>query len=206
MPARGATHQRLLDEGMRLFAERGFSATTVGDIEAAAGLQPRRGALYKHFDSKEALLEAGVRARVEAITISAAQVGRIDLPDALTSDRTLLSGVLAGLASWFLDELDQQRDITRIIEHDAPRLASATESIRRGIIDAGNSAASRLLAAAAPELTDPDATAVLLVGSLVALRRTAWTFGTPPMRVTDQRAIAAWTDLVLATLHPRARG
>ena len=45
----GSTRQRLLDEGMRLFAERGFRATGVGDIEAAAGLQPRRGALYKHL-------------------------------------------------------------------------------------------------------------------------------------------------------------
>jgi AcrR family transcriptional regulator len=55
------TRERLLREGLRLFAEHGFAGTSVGAIEAAAGLQPRRGALYRHFASKEALLAAAVQ-------------------------------------------------------------------------------------------------------------------------------------------------
>ena len=45
---------------MRLFAAQGFRGTTVGEIEAAAGLAPRAGGLYKHFRSKEEVLEAGI--------------------------------------------------------------------------------------------------------------------------------------------------
>lgn len=47
---------------MRLFGEQGYSATSVAQIEAAAGLRPGAGGLYAHFRSKEALLRAGLEA------------------------------------------------------------------------------------------------------------------------------------------------
>ena len=54
------TRERLVTEAMRLFGEQGYQATSVAQIEAAAGLAPGSGALYHHFKSKEALLEAGI--------------------------------------------------------------------------------------------------------------------------------------------------
>ena len=42
-----------------LFARQGFRGTSVGEIEAAAGLSPRSGALYKHFASKRDVLAGG---------------------------------------------------------------------------------------------------------------------------------------------------
>jgi AcrR family transcriptional regulator len=45
--------RRILDEGLRLFAERGLSATSIRDIAAATGYS--NPALYKHFKTKEAL-------------------------------------------------------------------------------------------------------------------------------------------------------
>jgi AcrR family transcriptional regulator len=50
------TRRRLLDEGCRIFTERGFTAATVEEITAAVGVT--RGALYKHFDGKEGLFLA----------------------------------------------------------------------------------------------------------------------------------------------------
>jgi AcrR family transcriptional regulator len=47
---------------MRLFSTKGFEATSVSQIEAAAGLSPGSGALYRHFASKEALLSLLARA------------------------------------------------------------------------------------------------------------------------------------------------
>ena len=41
VPDRSAAAQRIVDEAMRLFGEKGYAATSVGDIEAAAGLTPR---------------------------------------------------------------------------------------------------------------------------------------------------------------------
>jgi AcrR family transcriptional regulator len=48
----------LVEAAARLFAEQGFEATSVAEIQAAAGLAPGSGALYKHFASKQALLDA----------------------------------------------------------------------------------------------------------------------------------------------------
>ena len=49
-----------MDAAMKLFAEHGFTATSVGAIEKEAGLAPRSGALYQHFKGKQQLLEAAV--------------------------------------------------------------------------------------------------------------------------------------------------
>jgi AcrR family transcriptional regulator len=54
----GSTRDLVIREARRLFAEQGYEATSVADIQAAAGLAPGSGALYKHFVSKRALLEA----------------------------------------------------------------------------------------------------------------------------------------------------
>jgi AcrR family transcriptional regulator len=196
----GPTRQRLIDEGMRLFAERGFRATAVGDIEAAAGLQPRRGALYKHFPSKHALLEAAVRAHLDSAATVATEVGEIDLAGTLSADRALLRPIVVGLGRWFLDEMDRMKDLTRVLEHDGPRMDDLTLEVKRNIVDLSYRAATRLIAGLAPEAKDPEATAVLVLGALVALRRTAWTFGSPPLDIDDDRALIAWADVTVASI------
>ena len=40
----------------KLFLEQGFQKTSIAAIETAAGLVPRAGAFYRHFDGKQALL------------------------------------------------------------------------------------------------------------------------------------------------------
>lgn len=49
-------HERLLDAATEVFAERGYNATRVDDLVAAAGISRRT--LYEHFDSLEAALDA----------------------------------------------------------------------------------------------------------------------------------------------------
>lgn len=57
-PPRGytpeATRQAVLDSALRLFEKKGFHATSVQEIAAAAGVS--KGAFYHHFDSKEDVL------------------------------------------------------------------------------------------------------------------------------------------------------
>lgn len=194
------TRQRLIEEGMRLFAERGFRATAVGDIEAAVGLQPRRGALYKHFPSKHALLEAAVRTHLDSAAAGATQISELNLTRALGADRVLLRPIVVGLGRWFLDEMDRLKDLTRVLEHDGQRMADLTVEVKNNIVDLSYRTAASLIAAVAPEAKDPEATAVLVLGALVALRRTAWTFGFPALDIDDDRALTAWVELTLATL------
>lgn len=86
------TSERIRVTAAELFATRGFAATSVRDIAAAAGVTP--GAIYNHFESKEAILNAiavdGHQALVDILDrVSrykhATAVDRLDaLVDALT--------------------------------------------------------------------------------------------------------------------------
>lgn len=50
------TKQRILAAALDMFAERGYAATNVRELAESLGLA--KSALYKHFDSKEAILNA----------------------------------------------------------------------------------------------------------------------------------------------------
>ncbi len=66
-PAAPATRRRrkearpgeIIDAALTLFVERGFAATRLEDVAAAAGIG--KGTLYLYFDSKESLLAAAVQ-------------------------------------------------------------------------------------------------------------------------------------------------
>jgi AcrR family transcriptional regulator len=68
-----ATRAALLDEATTLFAERGYTGTSLEDVASAS--QVTRGAVYHHFASKQALFEAVLEvqeARVTAEVLAAA--------------------------------------------------------------------------------------------------------------------------------------
>ena len=50
------TAERILDAAEDLFAEKGYSATSLGDVADRVGI--RSPSLYNHFRNKEALYEA----------------------------------------------------------------------------------------------------------------------------------------------------
>ena len=61
--ARGTARERLLDAAAEVFAERGYRATRVEDLAAAAGLT--KGAVYWNFESKEDIFVALLEERVD---------------------------------------------------------------------------------------------------------------------------------------------
>ena len=69
------TRRRILDAAMRLFAERGYHASSNADVAEAADLT--RGAMLYHFPSREALVEAATAyihaARVTLLAAAADQ-------------------------------------------------------------------------------------------------------------------------------------
>jgi AcrR family transcriptional regulator len=56
------TRDRLIETAAKLFGERGYAATPLEEVVAAAGLT--RGAVYHHFEDKRALFEAVVDRRL----------------------------------------------------------------------------------------------------------------------------------------------
>lgn len=200
MPDIVPTRRRLIDAAMRLFADRGFDATSVGEIEAAVGLEPRRGGLYKHFESKQALLDAAVRAMIGDARAVAAQASTLEATTPAHIDAASLRPLLVDVGRWFLDEMDQLEDLTRVFEHDAHRLAHLTAEVRTELVDLSYRSAAGLIRAIRPEAADAEATAVIMLAPLVALRRTQWTYGAPPLGLDDDRALAEWANQALATL------
>jgi AcrR family transcriptional regulator len=185
----GSTRDRLIAAGIRLFAERGFRATTVGDIEAAAGLQPRRGALYHYFPSKQALLEAAIQTHLVSIEHVRERLETVSGAD--------LRGELLVIGRWFLRELDAQRYLTAILEKEGDRLPEIRELIMERIIETGHRAVEDALRrwVGTNSGIDLPAAAVVLVAPMVNLRRAAWTYGRPPLGLDDERLLSTWVDM-----------
>ena len=200
MSLHGSTRQRLLDEGMKLFARNGFAATSVGEIEAAVGLRPRRGALYKHFESKQALLDEALRFHLDRAATAALELTNLDFTMFDMGNPEAVRAVVESLGRWFLEEFDRMEDLTRLIEHEGSRIAGFAANVKSDVVDLSYRSASTLIAALAPKVSDPDAQSVVLLGALVAFRRTAWTFGQPPLDIDDQRVLDAWGALTLTLL------
>ncbi|MFI6938972.1 TetR/AcrR family transcriptional regulator [Streptomyces sp. NPDC050418] len=199
------TRERLLIAGLRLFAERGYDRVSVGDVEKAVGLVPRRGALYRHFASKEALLTAAVRRDMEAYERAGV---------AFETPRGGLLDQAVALGRRTLRELDIQRDIVRVLERDGHRLPEVREEFRTNVADRGyaivavivRSWLEQVRGTAATHASkeapgfDADATAVLLAGALVNVRRAEWTFGRPPGGVGDEALVRSWASLCVAAV------
>src|SRR5215813_2487293 len=118
MPARadkngGGTADRIVDAGMTLFSENGFRGTTVGEIERRAGLTPRAGALYRHFPSKEAVLEASFERHISELEAMHNAIELMPLGN-LCAELTLL-------ARFGLQMLDSERSLRRIVITEGDR-------------------------------------------------------------------------------------
>ncbi|HUW04122.1 MAG TPA: TetR/AcrR family transcriptional regulator [Acidimicrobiales bacterium] len=190
------TRDRLIDATLDLVAAHGFDGVSVGDIEAGAGLAPRSGALYKYFDSKLAVLEAGLERHLASVA------GMGD--DLATSALVDASAEVDFIARMLLAELDRERTITHVIEREGDRLPELRDRMREGISDRGYriSAAfiDRWAAEVGAEGVDSDALAVLLIGSLINLRRSTWTFGSAPLGVDDDRIVDTFVALSTSVL------
>lgn len=104
-----ATRDQLVAEATRLFAERGFEATSVEAVLEAAGVS--RGSLYHHFRSKEALFEA-------VLDAAEARIGEATLLAAMGAGDDPVAGLRAGALEWI--RLAGDPVVRRIVLIDAP--------------------------------------------------------------------------------------
>jgi AcrR family transcriptional regulator len=198
-----ATRARMLDAAMSLFAERGYEATSVGDIESAAGLAPRSGALYQHFAGKEEVLHAAVERHLEAIDELPSVMDMLPLGD-LRAELTLL-------ARWNLASLDRRSDLTRFLWREGDRLPARLRSkLYRRLVAQPYEAITALLRrraeAAGVEGIDYDALALVMVESMSAYRGMRAIFDRVPGEVDDERFVETWVEVALAYARERGIG
>lgn len=185
--------QRILDAAFKLFAEQGYSDTSVADVQAASGLSSGSGALYKHFRSKEELLEAGIER--ELIHLEAIRIARRIAPD-FGDFRTELEI----LGRFLLMELAAERDLLRVIFRDADRFPKVLERAKKRLIAPVYAEFTDWMRKHAEEgevfAADIEATAAVALGAIVQYRAIEALLGEPPMGMDEERFLQAWVEMV----------
>jgi AcrR family transcriptional regulator len=110
---------------MELFGRQGYHATTIAQIEAAAGLSAGAGGLYRHFRSKRAVLEEALRRQAEQGRPLLAYLGDPDALGALPRRDRFLAVARAGLR-----RLEAERDINRLLLRDLATFPDLLERVR----------------------------------------------------------------------------
>ncbi|HEY1829236.1 MAG TPA: TetR/AcrR family transcriptional regulator [Acidimicrobiales bacterium] len=197
MPASTPTKERIIDEAMRLFGQQGYRGTSVAQIEQAAGLTPGAGGLYHHFTSKEQLLAAGIERHLARL-------------DALRDIRRVLTNLgdlraeLAVTARYFLAELDSQVELFRLLISEVRAKPSLlTDAADQLIASTYRSFTEWIQSASNHTLSDERAAmvATLTLGSLLSTRFVSGVLGIEAIPQDDDALVAAWVDMVMATLE-----
>lgn len=185
-----SSRERVLDAAMELFGQQGFKATSVVQIERAAGLSPGSGGIYHYFRNKEALLEAGVTRHLERL-------------DALRDIERIMFGVgdlrteLTLMARYALAVLDREIDLLRVIFTEARTRREVISGAVDRLVGASQSGFSSWLRARADiDTTRADALAVIGLGGLFATRLPHLLLDTQVIEVADEMVVTTWAEMM----------
>jgi AcrR family transcriptional regulator len=148
------TRHRIQEEAMRLFLERGYDATTVEEIAAAAGVSHMT--FFRHFPSKDDVVATDDYDPMMADLIRARPAGEHPV-------ERVRATVLAGLAEVYASERDTILARARLIE--------STPSLRARALDNQRATEALFTAALAPpggeDALEPQVLAAACVAALV---------------------------------------
>jgi len=190
-PPRVPTRDRLKDAALELFTDRGYRETTVGEIEARAGLTRRGGGFYRHFNSKQQVLEAVLEDHLNQLDTAQNVMDLMPLGD-MRAEITLL-------ARFGLQQIQGMRPFVRILQRDTKYVPDLLdryrdEVVRRGYAMAADWFRRQFKDASLPD-RDYDALAVMAVGSVINFRWEEALFGVSPADLDDERFVGAFVDL-----------
>jgi len=177
--------RRVLQAAVSCFAAKGYAATTIADIERAAGLSVGAGGTYRHFASKQAMLEA---------VVDNAHRG-VDDEIAPPSDD------IEGVAHEMLDYM--RADLMRIYLRDLDAFPEQRRRINDRTIDTSYRVVAERIAESNPEI-DAEAAAAVILGSLINFRINEALIGDDANGVSRDRFVATWATIYRSVLDPRA--
>lgn len=188
---------------MRLFGQNGYSATTITQIEKAAGLSPGAGGLYRHFPSKRAILEAGVEANISTGVGLVSLMGDRQALASLPLPERLLLVARAGLR-----RLEQERDLNRLVLRDLAQFPDLLAQV--GKEDIGGTFRGLVSWLRSQENSadehDWEALAMVLMGAITHYWIVTDIFGEHPAGIAEDRYLTAAVALVTALLGSEAAG
>jgi AcrR family transcriptional regulator len=196
MGAPTPTRERIVNEAMKLFSTKGFEATSVSQIEAAAGLSAGSGALYRYFKSKDALLDAGIDRQ-------------LDRRSAMRDIRTLFAGLgdlraeLTVLGRYLLSVIDDEIQLLQIAARTPAGRSTPLDIAYAALVDSLNAELADWITAWAPTLSTPDAAILSALGinSLLGARFATSLFHQRKSHIADDRYLAEWTTTLANRLE-----
>lgn len=185
------TRAKLIRAGRRAFAEKGYTAASMDELTAEAGLT--RGALYHNFGDKRGLLAAVVN------QIDAEMAARARTIGALADDGW--QGLLAEGVAYIEMALDPE--VQRIVLLDGPAVLGDPSRwpSQDSCLQATTQAVQRLVADGTLAPVDAEAAARLLNGA--ALNAALWIAASDAPQEVLAKAIAAFRALATGFLAKR---
>ncbi|MBO2464602.1 TetR/AcrR family transcriptional regulator [Actinomadura violacea] len=195
-----STRERIVSESLRLFADRGYAATSVAEIEAAAGLSPGAGGLYRHFRSKEEVLASAIREHIER---TREQISTVLDHAEVFADRPLEVRLRmtcqAGLA-----KMREEQDLIRVLFRDLDQFPNLVAEMREGIVNPLYDGIATWLSQQ-PEYAGAEedwaAVASILGGAVVNYWLANESMYEPPTRIDEKRFVESWARLGLGLVN-----
>jgi AcrR family transcriptional regulator len=189
------TRDRILDASLGLFASRGVDGTHVTDIEAASGLSAGSGSFYRHFRSKDEVLEAVVDREIER-----ARKRRESRPPPDAAPAGDPRVTLAVEFTESLEGLERMRHLIALLARERERLPDLAQRINEVMLEGGlrwnaERIQARIDAGQIPA-RDPEGLATVLMSSLVGFHLASQYFRGMPRSVDRTHFVAALVDLV----------
>lgn len=197
----GAARERIVTEAARLFATRGYAATSVADIQLACGLTAGSGALYKHFRSKRDLLAAVIGTHITTMR-EGSQSFANQLPEDLTGAlRMTAQAVWAGM------QRDHQalRVMLRDLDDSPELLEDLWSEVRANVYDEFARWLRTQADRGTVHVADPEATAAVLLASLTYYPILNALIGHAPGDIEADRFAEAWVQHAAVTLRTATR-
>ena len=186
---------QILEVGLRVFARKGFAATTLDEVAAEAGIT--KPIIYDYFENKEAFFDA--IAENEMTLITRRVMNAIDT----TSDEPIVEQTLGV----FFQYLQERPDGFRALTSHAPMSWYGNDrrsELRRAFYAARVEDARRILKAVGDHETDPGVLAHSIIGSLTFIGE-YWlnTDGIPVEQI--KKSLANLMRFGLPTAGPRSQ-
>ncbi|WP_445163387.1 TetR/AcrR family transcriptional regulator [Mycobacterium sp. Dal123C01] len=200
MATPASTRERLVGEAMRLFSAKGFDATSVSQIEAAAGLAAGSGALYHHFKSKEELLNAGIDRQ-------------LDRRRAMRDIRSLFAGLgdmhaeLTVLGRYLLSVVDEEIELVQIAARTSAGRSARLDTAYAALVGTLNTELAEWITVWAPAMTQQQATvlAALGINGILGARFATNLFHQTEAPVPDDHYLAEWTEVLAGRIRAFSR-
>jgi AcrR family transcriptional regulator len=197
MPVPAQTRQRIAEEALRLFADKGYAGTSVAEIERAAGLKPGAGGLYAHFESKRDVLAAAVGSSVGVANAAYSMHAALPLEDPRAELTVIVRGSLLlfdATGDWIRVRLKEHDQFPELFAGDADLSARAYRYLADWLhakVDAGVFVDH-----------DCEATADVLFGAISSYWQRESSRGRRGGEVDRDQFVAAWVDLASRLIDP----